>query len=121
MSANGRISNDKNKGRIKCDLILRISYKHPPGRESVEGVLGRGVSLRFSPLHPDHYKFVDFLTYLIKGIIYIVTCQLRGAVLVQNFSRISFKNFGRTTPKCCRSPHSFKSLLKAFCPKRHLF
>ena len=66
MSANGRISNDKNKGRIKCDLILRISYKHPPGRESVEGVLGRGVSLRFSPLHPDHYKFVDFLTYLIK-------------------------------------------------------
>ena len=60
MSANGRISNDKNKGRIKCDLILRISYKHPPGRESVERVLGRGVSLRFSPLHPDHYKFVDF-------------------------------------------------------------
>ena len=60
MSANGRISNDRNKGRIKCDLILRISYKHPPGRESVEGVLGRGVSLRFSPLHPDHYKFVDF-------------------------------------------------------------
>lgn len=60
MSANGRISNDKNKGKIKCDLILRISYKHPPGRESVEGVLGRGVSLRFSPLHPDHYKFVDF-------------------------------------------------------------
>ena len=43
MSANGRISNDKNKGKIKCDLILRISYKHPPGRESVEGVLGGGV------------------------------------------------------------------------------
>ena len=43
MSANGRISNDKNKGKIKCDLILMISYKHPPGRESVEGVLGGGV------------------------------------------------------------------------------
>ena len=61
MSANGRISNDKNKGKVKCDLILRISFKQPPGRESVEGVLGGGgVSLRFSPLDPDHYKFVDF-------------------------------------------------------------
>ena len=43
MSANGRISNDKNKGKVKCDLILRISFKQPPGRESVEGVLGGGV------------------------------------------------------------------------------
>lgn len=66
MLVNGRISNDKNKGRIKCDFILRIFYKYFFGRESVEGVLGRGVLLRFLFFYFDYYKFVDFFNLFDK-------------------------------------------------------